>query len=168
MFSMTQPIFSDHVTYLGARRKEFASLALDDIAEDDNGLVIILRTNESRGLKTEQSERVLPVPDELFRLAFVDYCIALKGLGSNAVFPDLISDKSLNDPGDRFYDVFSPMMNQSLGEKMWKEGLSRPSPWHDALTKYLIVTAGIERKPIKLLPGIQNLEPPPWAREANN
>jgi integrase len=196
-------------TYLGARRKEFASLALDDIAEDDNGLVIILRTNEFRGLKTEQSERVLPVPDELIRLGFEDYCIALKKLGYNAAFPDLISDKTLNDPGDRFYDVFSPIMKQSLGEKMWKRAfhalrhgmadtllqagvppliiddisgrLSEGSEtslrytnpaglplMRDALAKYPIVTAVIERKPIKLLPWIQNLEPPPWAREAKN
>ncbi len=38
----------------------------------------------------------------------------------------------------------------------------------DALTKYPIVTAGIERKPIKLLPWIEKRQPPPWAREAKN
>ncbi len=108
------------LTYLGARRKEFASLALDDIAEDDNGL---LQTNEFRRLKTEQSERVLPVPNELIRLGFEDYCIALKKLGYRAVFPDLFSDKTINDPGDRFYDVFKPLMTQALGANMWKRAL---------------------------------------------
>jgi hypothetical protein len=107
-------------TYLGARRKEFAGLSLNDIEEDDDGLVIVLRTNEFRRLKTEQSERVLPLPDELIRLGFMDYCVALQALGYKAVFPDLISHKTTNDPGDRFYDVFLPMMERSLGDKMWK------------------------------------------------
>ncbi|WP_343226841.1 integrase [Rhizobium laguerreae] len=107
-------------TYLGARRKEFAGLSLNDIEEDDDGLVIVLRTNEFRRLKTEQSERVLPLPDELIRLGFMDYCVALQTLGYKAVFPDLISHKTTNDPGDRFYDVFLPMMERSLGDKMWK------------------------------------------------
>ncbi len=106
-------------SYLGARRREFAGLALDDIAEDDGGLVLILRTNKFRRLKTEQSERLLPLPDELVRLGFMEYCSALQDLGYEAVFPDLFSHKTINDPGDRFYDVFLPIMKQSLGENMW-------------------------------------------------
>jgi hypothetical protein len=38
----------------------------------------------------------------------------------------------------------------------------------DALSKYPIITAGIEPKPIKLLPWIEQRSPPPWAREAKN
>jgi integrase len=197
-------------TYLGARRKEFAGLALDDIAEDDKGLVIVLQTNEFRRLKTEQSERLLPVPDELVRLGFEDYCISLKALGYRAVFPELFSDKTKNDPGDRFYDVFNPIMKDALGDKMWgrafhalrhamadtlkqagvssdiiddisgrlsNEGNETNRRYtnvagvplmRDALTKYPIITAGIERKPIKLLPWIEKREPPPWARGAKN
>ncbi|MGH0214155.1 tyrosine-type recombinase/integrase [Sinorhizobium meliloti] len=196
-------------TYLGARRSEFAGLALNDIAEDDNGLVIILRTNKLRRLKTEQSERVLPLPEELARLGFADYCAALTELGYEAVFPDLFSHKTMNDPGDRFYDVFFPIMKQSLGENMWgrafhalrhgmadtllqagvpplviddisgrlSEGsetsLRYTNPaglplMRDALSKYPIITAGIEPKPIKLLPWIEQRLPPPWAREAKN
>jgi len=196
-------------SYLGARRREFAGLALDDIAEDDGGLVLILRTNKFRRLKTEQSERLLPLPQELVRLGFLDYCAALQNLGYEAVFPDLFSDKTANDPGDRFYDVFVPMMKQSLGEKMWarafhalrhgmadtllqagvppvviddisgrlsqggETSLRYTNPaglplMRDALSKYPIITAGIEPKPIKLLPWIEKRLPPPWAREAKN
>lgn len=196
-------------SYLGARRSEFAGLGLDDIEEDDDGLVLILRTNKFRRLKTEQSERLLPVPDELIRLGFMDYCVALKELGYEAVFPDLFSHKTMNDPGDRFYDVFLPIMKQSLGENMWSrafhalrhgmadtllqagvpplviddisgrlsEGgetsLRYTNPaglplMRDALSKYPIITAGIEPKPIKLLPWIEQRLPPPWAREAKN
>lgn len=196
-------------SYLGARRREFAGLALDDIAEDDGGLVLILRTNKFRRLKTEQSERLLPVPEELVRLGFMDYCAALQNLGYEAVFPDLFSDKTVNDPGDRFYDVFLPIMKQSLGENMWdrafhalrhgmadtllqagvpplviddisgrlsqggETSLRYTNPaglplMRDALSKYPIITAGIEPKPIKLLPWIEKRSPPPWAREAKN
>ncbi|WP_342242345.1 integrase [Ensifer sp. OTU672] len=196
-------------SYLGARRAEFAGLALDDVAEDDGGLVLILRTNKFRRLKTEQSERLLPVPDELVRLGFLDYCETLQNLGYEAMFPDLFSDKTLNNPGDRFYDVFVPIMKQCLGEKMWarafhalrhgmadtllqagvppvviddisgrlsqggETSLRYTNPaglplMRDALSKYPIITAGIEPKPIKLLPWIEKRLPPPWAREAKN
>jgi integrase len=196
-------------TYLGARRAEFASLALNDIAEDDDGLVLVLRPNEFRRVKTEQSQRVLPVPDELIRLGFLDYCVALKKLGYKALFPDLFSHKTKNYPGDRFCDVFLPVMKQSLGENMWDRAfhalrhgmadtlkqagvspeviddisgrLSEGSETNtrytnpaglplmrDALSKYPIITAGIEAKPIKLLPWIEQRLPPPWAREAKN
>jgi len=196
-------------SYLGARRLEFAGLALDDVAEDDDGLVLIIRTNKFRRLKTVQSARVLPLPDELVRLGFLDYCALLQELGYEAVFPELFSDKTLNDPGDRFYDVFLPIMKQCLGENMWERALhafrhgmadtllqagvppliiddisgrlsegsetntryTNPAGlplMRDALSKYPIITAGIEPKPIKLLPWIEKRLPPPWARGAKN
>lgn len=197
------------LTYLGGRRLEFAGLALDDIAEDDQGLVLLVRTNQFRRLKNEQSNRVLPLPEEMIRLGFMDYCIALKELGYEAVFPDLISDKTMNDLGDRFYDVFIPIMKRCLGENLWDRTLhalrhgmadtlkqAGVSPeviddisgrlsegsetntrytnpaglplMRDALSKYPIITSGIEPKPIKLLPWIEKRLPPPWAREAKN
>ncbi|MDK1389913.1 hypothetical protein QN224_31775 [Sinorhizobium sp. 8-89] len=67
--------------YLGARRKEFAGLAVDDIAKDDKGYIIILRTNGIRRLKNVQSQRLLPVPEEMVRLGFIDYYHAVKKLG---------------------------------------------------------------------------------------
>lgn len=102
---------------MGPRRKEFAGLHVNDIAKDGNSYVIILRANSIRGLKTEQSNRLLPVPEELVRLGFIDYVQAIKQLGYEALFPDLFSDKTDNDPGDRFYDTFVPIMQGALGEK---------------------------------------------------
>ncbi|UIJ87251.1 integrase [Rhizobium leguminosarum] len=197
------------LTYLGGRRREFAGLALDDIAEDDQGLALMLRSNQFRRLKNEQSKRVLPLPEEMIRLGFMDYCVALKDLGYEAVFPDLISDKTMNDPGDRFYDVFLPIMKRCLGENLWDRTLhalrhgmadtlkqAGVSPeviddisgrlsegsetntrytnpaglplMREALSKYPIITGGIEPKPIKLLPWIEQRLPPPWARDAKN
>lgn len=110
-------------TYLGPRRKEFAGLAVDDIAKDDDGYVIILRTNAYRRLKNRQSKRMLPLPDEMVRLGFIEYVEAIKRLGHGPLFPDLFSDKTDNDPGDRFYDTFVPIMQEALGEKMWSRAI---------------------------------------------
>lgn len=193
-------------TYLGPRRKEFAGLAVDDIAKDEDGYVIILRTNGIRRLKTAQSKRLLPMPDEMVRLGFLDYYQAIKGLGYEALFPDLFSDKTENDPGNRFYDTFIPVMRGALGEKMWERSihalrhgmadtlkqagvpteviddisgrLSEGSETNtrytnpaglplmrSALQHYPIITSIVERKPLQLLPWIENKQPPPWARE---
>ncbi|RUM26585.1 integrase [Rhizobium vallis] len=196
-------------TYLGPRRAEFAGLTVDDIAKDDKGYVIIIRTNGIRRLKTVQSERQLPMPEEMVRLGFIDYYHAIKKLGYAALFPDLFSDQTKNDPGDRFYDTFIPVMRGALGEKMWSRSIhalrhgmadtlkqAGVSPeviddisgrlsegsetntrytnpaglplMRDALSKYPIITAGIEAKPIQLLPWVEKCLPPPWARKAKN
>lgn len=110
-------------TYLGARRKEFAGLCVDDIVEGADGYVIIIRSNELRRLKTAQSERRLPLPDEMIRLGILDYHAAIKARGYHALFPDLFSHKTDNDPGDRFYDLFTPIMKGALGENMWSRSL---------------------------------------------
>lgn len=196
-------------TYLGPRRAEFAGLTVDDIAKDDKGYVIIIRTNGIRRLKTAQSERLLPMPEEMVRLGFINYYHAIKKLGYAALFPDLFSDQTKNDPGDRFYDTFIPVMRGALGEKMWSRSIhalrhgmadtlkqAGVSPeviddisgrlsegsetntrytnpaglplMRDALSKYPIITAGIEAKPIQLLPWVEECLPPPWARKAKN
>ncbi|MGO7807334.1 hypothetical protein ACC778_33790 [Rhizobium ruizarguesonis] len=115
----------------------------------------------------------------------------------------------MNDPGDRFYDVFLPIMKRCLGENLWDRTLhalrhgmadtlkqAGVSPeviddisgrlsegsetntrytnpaglplMREALSKYPIITGGIEPKPIKLLPWIEQRLPPPWARDAKN
>ncbi|WP_285277760.1 DUF6538 domain-containing protein [Agrobacterium sp. SUL3] len=193
-------------TYLGARRNEFAGLTVDDIAEDDDGYVIILRTNSVRGLKNIQSKRLLPMPEEMVRLGFIEYYYAVKKLGYVTLFPDLFSDKTTNDPGDRFYDTFKPVMKATLGTKMWDRALhalrhgmadtlkqagvpteviddisgrltegsetntryTNPAGlplMRSALKHYPIITSSVERKPLQLLPWIENKQPPPWARE---
>lgn len=110
-------------TYLGPRRKEFAGLHVNDIARDGDGYVIILRSNGIRRLKNIQSQRMLPMPEEMVRLGFIEYVQAIKKLGYATLFPDLFSDKTENDPGDRFYDTFVPIMQSVLGEKMWERAI---------------------------------------------
>ena len=193
-------------TYLGPRRREFAGLHVNDIAKDDDGYVIILRTNSIRRLKTAQSQRLLPLPDELVRLGFIEYVQAIRRLGYEALFPDLFSDKTDNDPGNRFYDTFVPVMQGALGEKMWTRAihalrhgmadtlkqagvpteviddisgrLSEGSETNtrytnpaglplmrSALKHYPVITSGVERQPLQLLPWIEKKQPPPWARK---
>lgn len=110
-------------TYLGPRRREFAGLHVDDIARDGDGYVIILRSNGIRRLKNIQSQRMLPMPEEMVRLGFIEYVQAIKKLGYATLFPDLFSDKTENDPGDRFYDTFVPIMQTVLGENMWERAI---------------------------------------------
>ncbi len=109
--------------YLGARRKELAGLGVNDVYETENGWVVDVRANELRRIKTIQSHRLLPLPDELIRLNFLQYRTEIKKLGYDALFPDLFSHLTENDPGDRFYDQFIPVMQQSLGEALWQRSL---------------------------------------------
>ncbi len=53
----------------------------------------------------------------MVRLGFIEYVEAIKRLGYGPLFPDLFSDKTNNDPGDRFYDTFVPIMQEALGER---------------------------------------------------
>lgn len=193
-------------TYLGPRRNEFAGLHVNDIAREEGGYVIILQTNSIRRLKNIQSQRLLPMPEEMVRLGFIEYVHAIKRLGYEALFPDLFSDKTKNNPGDRFYDTFVPVMEQALGENMWDRAIhafrhgmadtlkqAGVSPdviddisgrltegsetntrytnpaglplMRSALKHYPIITSIVERKPLQLLPWIENKQPPPWARE---
>ncbi|WAP67840.1 integrase [Jiella pelagia] len=109
--------------YLGARRNEFAGLGTSDILQTDSGPAIHIRQNQFRGIKNPQSDRMLPVPDELLRLGFMDYVAAISGLGYRQLFPELYSpDYKTVDPGDRFYKDFIPLLNASpeMKDGLWK------------------------------------------------
>ena len=109
------------LTYLGARRNELAGLAPEDILKDPEfGWIIHIRPNAIRRIKNVQSGRLLPLPEELMRLNFLEYRKSIERLGHKALFPELFSDLTDNDPGDRFYKEFTPIMKKSLGEAMWE------------------------------------------------
>jgi hypothetical protein len=111
-------------TYLGARRAELCGLATDDVYEDrELGPVIHIRANAFRSIKNIQSDRILPVPDELLRLNFLQYRNRLDEIGEKRMFPELFSHLTENDPGDRFYDTFIPIMQEELGTATWDRAL---------------------------------------------
>ena len=100
--------------YLGARRAEVAGLDVAAVRMTESGPAINLAPNDVRGLKTEQSERMVPVPVEMLRLGFMDYVDRLRALGHTLLFPELFSPHlDRQDPGDRFYKEFSPLVERS-------------------------------------------------------
>ncbi|MEX6508891.1 DUF6538 domain-containing protein [Jiella sp. M17.18] len=109
--------------YLGARRNEFAGLATQDIIQTENGPAIHIRQNAFRTIKNAQSDRLLPLPDELVRLGFMEYVAAVGKIGHERLFPELYSPRlKKNDPGDRFYKDFVPLLNASpeLADGLWE------------------------------------------------
>lgn len=112
--------------YLGPRRKELAGLRVDDIQLTASGPALNIQANELRRIKNEQSERVLPIPDELVRLGFLDYVDAIRGLGEHHLFPELFAPgREHHDPGDRFYKDFVPLLKASpaMEDQLWKRAL---------------------------------------------
>ncbi|WP_367715651.1 DUF6538 domain-containing protein [Nitratireductor sp. GISD-1A_MAKvit] len=104
------------MVYLGPRRNEVAGLAVKDIVKTGQGWAIDIRPNKLRSLKNASSARMLPVPDEVLRLNFIDYVEAIKALRYDALFPELFSKSRKTDPGDRFYKDFVPKLHQHLGD----------------------------------------------------
>lgn len=138
------------ITYIGARRAELAGLRVDDIYQDEEGggdWIIHIRHNDLRRLKNIQSDRKIPLHPELVRLGLLEYRDKIKHLGYQALFPELFSTKTDNDPGDRFYTEFVPLMKKTMGDAIWdrtihafRHGLSDylkqngvPSEWIDDL-----------------------------------
>ncbi len=115
------------LAYLGPRRNEITGLAVKDVVETPNGWALDIRPNHLRRIKNAQSARMLPVPDEVLRLNFVPYVKAIRDLGYQALFPELFHPTRKNDPGDRFYKDFVPMIHASAeaGEdlELWERVL---------------------------------------------
>lgn len=101
------------LAYLGPRRNEITGLAVKDVVETPNGWAINIQQNHLRRVKNIQSIRMLPVPDEVLRLNFVPYVRAVRDLGYQALFPELFHPTRKNDPGDRFYKDFVPLVHAS-------------------------------------------------------
>ncbi|XJN83955.1 integrase [Mesorhizobium terrae] len=108
-------------SYLGPRRNEFTGLLVDEIVERDGHWAIQIKANAVRRIKNAQSHRLLPVPDELLRLKFIEYVQRLKELGHTRLFPELHSPYlKRNDPGDRFYKDFVPVAQRCLPGVLWE------------------------------------------------
>lgn len=100
--------------YTGARREELCGMYVNDVVSG-NGAPSYIRiaANKERGLKNPQSERSIPLHDEVLRLGFLEYVEAIETLGYTLLFPDLKSPTSASPMGDRFYDEFKPVLNAS-------------------------------------------------------
>jgi len=74
-------------------------------------------------MKTVQSDRKIPLHPELLRLGILEYREQIRDLGYKALFPELFSDKTENDPGDRFYVEFVPLMKAAMGDALWDRAI---------------------------------------------
>jgi integrase len=84
--------------FVGGRQAEFAGLRVSDVSEDpDTGaplLWIIPDRNVGRRVKTETSERVVPLHSHLRSLGFLDYVASRTSEGENAwLFPTIAPDQ---------------------------------------------------------------------------
>ncbi|QKV18958.1 DUF6538 domain-containing protein [Oricola thermophila] len=133
------------LAYLGARREEIAGLSVDEVTETPNGWAIDIRPTALRRIKNMQSNRMLPVPDELIRLNFIDYVQAIRELGYEALFPELYSPHGTSRPGDRFYKDFVPAVLQSpeINNAKWKRFLHALRHGHANTLKQAGVHPGI-------------------------
>ncbi|GGA82685.1 hypothetical protein GCM10011385_41160 [Nitratireductor aestuarii] len=113
------------LTYLGPRRNEFAGLMVKDVVQmKDGSWAIQIRRNDVRRIKNAQSHRLLPIPDELIRLNFLDYVEQVKQLGYDVLFPELFSSNAKKiDPGERFYKGFIPVAEKCFPGELWKRPL---------------------------------------------
>lgn len=112
--------------YLGARRNEFAGLEKRDVLDTPHGPAIHIRANAHRNIKNAQSDRLLPVPPELLRLGFLDYVETIQKMGYRQLFPELFSPLlKTNDPGDRFYKDFIPIVKASpqFSSDLWQRSI---------------------------------------------
>lgn len=103
-------------TFTGARLEELADAECDDVFELEDGLWFsiqakvrgqseeqrkavkgqlrkALMAHDSRTLKNNGSERVVPVHEELIKVGFVDYVRELRARGEVKLFPQLMRDR---------------------------------------------------------------------------
>lgn len=108
--------------YTGARREEICALLVSEIETIDGEMPCIhFKRNELRKLKTEVSERRVPIHAELLRLGFLDYVEAVRALGHKALFPELIAVAANTPLGDVFYDDWVQLRDAALPDAR-KEG----------------------------------------------
>lgn len=101
------------LVYTGARSDELCNLDCADVDTVTNIPVFRIRFSETKRLKNDQSERVIPIPDELLRLNFLAYVDRIRTLGYPKLFPDLFNPYADTPPGDVLYDMLRKLIQRS-------------------------------------------------------
>lgn len=111
--------------FSGMRLGEIATLKVDDIVARYGSHFFRLWETDERGLKTENSERIIPVHPELIRLGLLQRVAKLKGAGIARMFDLPGEDK------DHISDLFSKRFAYHLKAlKMHGNGLTFHSTRH--------------------------------------
>lgn len=109
--------------FQGLRQTEGLQLWLDDIIEAHGTHWICMRNGPGRRLKTEASERSVPVHPILARIGFVEYCAELRKRGELRVFPDFFKkdDRTGHPRSGAFSKAFSYYRNAVGFTGRWKD-----------------------------------------------
>lgn len=99
--------------YTGARSDELCNLDTADVDTVADIPVFRIRFSETKRVKNDQSERVIPIPDELIRLKFLAYADRIKALGYSKLFPDLFNPFADTPPGDTIYDTLKKLIERT-------------------------------------------------------
>jgi integrase len=99
--------------YTGARSDELCNLDTADVDTIAGIPVFRIRFSETKRVKNDQSERVIPIPDELIRLKILAYADRIKALGYPKLFPDLFNPFTDTPPGDTIYDALKKLIERS-------------------------------------------------------
>ncbi|EQB11558.1 tyrosine-type recombinase/integrase [Novosphingobium lindaniclasticum] len=92
--------------YTGGRRNELAKLMLADIDVEDVIPYLRIDATETGRVKTPRSKRLIPIADELIRLGFLGYVVAMQRDGQRLLFPDLVPGSPGQTMGDVYYKRF--------------------------------------------------------------
>ncbi|CAM0120623.1 Site-specific integrase [Stenotrophomonas geniculata] len=100
--------------YTGARSNEIAQLELEDFKVVDGVKCIHITTEgQDKSLKTEASERVIPIHPDLLELGLWVLVERLRGRGESKLFPNLTFDAK-NGPANGPQKAFSHLLSETL------------------------------------------------------
>ncbi|MGO9770307.1 MAG: DUF6538 domain-containing protein [Roseiarcus sp.] len=98
------------------RREEACGLMIADVHFDAPIPYFDIAPNKYRRLKNSQSKRKVPIHPELLRLGLRKYVEAVKALGCDLLFPELLAASGASPLGDQFHNLWSPLLKQQLPE----------------------------------------------------
>lgn len=103
--------------FSGARQEEIAQLHLSDIFEDHEIPHFSINANtDSRRVKNEESERLVPIHHELIKCGFLDHVRALRKRSEARLFPHLQRENAEQRYAKRFSRAFNEYID-GLGIK---------------------------------------------------
>ncbi|WP_168199133.1 tyrosine-type recombinase/integrase [Pseudorhodobacter turbinis] len=116
---------------MGVRPEEILQAAVKDISRRDSILCIYVGNEEDAHLKSEQSRRILPIPQILLDLGFREWVVAKLKAGETWLFPEIQPDqvrgrrlrnllKTLKLNSDR-EDIYA--MRRTLSSKLMQLGI---------------------------------------------
>ena len=99
----------------GARREEICGMKLAEVHLDTDIPYFEIRPNENRGLKTPQSQRLVPIHSALLDQGFSEYCQEVSRSGETDLFPDLKPTSEYVSFGDNLYYRWHELLKRQIG-----------------------------------------------------